>query len=46
MIKVSVGLQMNPEKIKVIREWEGLKIKKKKGTRLFRVCELLQGFYW
>ena len=31
--KVGVGLQMDPEKIKVIREWEALKIKK--GVRAF-----------
>ena len=29
IIKVGVGLRMDPEKIKVIREWEALKIKKK-----------------
>ena len=28
IIKVGVGLQMDPEKIKVIREWEAFKIKK------------------
>ena len=33
IIKVGVGLQMDPEKIKVIREWETLKTKK--GVRAF-----------
>ena len=33
IIKVGVGLQMNLEKIKAIREWETLKIKK--GIRAF-----------
>ena len=29
IIKVGVGLRMDPEKIKVIWEWEALKIKKR-----------------
>ena len=33
IIEVGVGLRMDPEKIKVIREWEVLKIKK--GVRVF-----------
>ena len=33
IIEVGVGLRMDPEKIKVIREWEALKIKK--GVRAF-----------
>ena len=33
IIEVGVGLRMDPEKIKVIREWEALKTKK--GVRAF-----------
>ena len=33
IIKVGVGLRMDPEKIKVIREWEAPKTKK--GVRAF-----------
>ena len=33
IIEAGVGLRMDPEKIKVIREWEAFKIKK--GVRVF-----------
>ena len=34
IIKVGVGLRMDPEKIRAIREWEVLKIKKGVGAFL------------